>query len=117
MPLNRPSQDELLEAVAEFLSQKVEDPGADQFYRRVASNVINQVRREHTLSGKFKEQETALLRELLNADENTSLQQLNQQLNDAIANREQSINVQLTQCLLNIAKHKLAIDNPRYGEV
>ncbi len=114
MPLNRPTQDELLEAVAEYLSQPVTDANADRFYRRVALNMVELVRREQAQSADFHGFEQSRLQTLLQADEGVSVDALNAQLNDAIANGEQAITPQLTQTLLEIAEHKLGIDNPRY---
>lgn len=113
MPLNRPTQDELLESVAEYLAQDVEDPKADRFYRRVALNVVKLIRREQATGRSFQQLEHAQLGQLLGNNQITA-EQLNSQLNDAIASKEFAINVDLTQTLLYIAQHKLDIDNPRY---
>lgn len=114
MPLNRPTQDELLEAVAEYLSQPVSDASADRFYRRVAFNVVNLVRREQVQSQAFQHFELSKLQSLLQADKSLSLEELNLQLNEAIASGQLAITPQLTDALLAIAEHKLEIDNPRY---
>lgn len=116
MPLNRPTQDELLEAVAEYLSQPVNDPNADHFYRRVAFNVVNLVRREQAQSVDFQNTERATLLTLLEADTSLSTTELNQQLDRAIASGDLALTPQLTDALLAIAEHKLNIDNPRYKQ-
>lgn len=116
MPLNRPTQDELLEAVAEYLSQPVEDANADRFYRRVAFNVVNLVRREQAHAAEFQDTERRYLQQLLDADENISTATLNDQLNLAIANGDLTLNADLTALLLKLAELKLNIDNPRYKQ-
>lgn len=116
MPLNRPTQDELLEAVAEYLSQPVVDANADRFYRRVAFNVVNLVRREQAHSAEFQNTEHRYLQRLLNAETNQSTTELNAQLNQAIANGDIALNPELSELLLALAALKLDIDNPRYKQ-
>ena len=113
MPLNRPTQDELLEAVTEYLNQPVHDAKADGFYRRVAANVLNVVRREQQLAPSFEQKETELLQNLLDCDK--AREDLNAQLQAKIENGEMAITEQLTETLLEISRLKLGIDNPRYG--
>ncbi|MEE2733016.1 MAG: DUF6285 domain-containing protein [Pseudomonadota bacterium] len=114
MPLNRPTQDELLEAVAEYLSQPVVDAAADRFYRRVACNAVELVRREQALQSDFQQSERQHLQLLLNATSD-ELAELNQRLNAAIASGELALTPALTKALLAIAELKLGIDNPRYA--
>ncbi|RLU00767.1 DUF6285 domain-containing protein [Ketobacter sp.] len=114
MPLNRPTQDELLEAVAEYLSQPVVDTTADRFYRRVACNVVELVRREQALQSGFQNNERQHLKLLL-ADDEDSVIELNRRLHQAIASGDLPLSPTLTEALLAIAKLKLDIDNPRYA--
>jgi hypothetical protein len=116
MPLNRPTQDELLEAVAEYLSQPVSDASADRFYRRVAFNVVNLVRREQALAEHFHHTERAILLSLLNTDAGHSTTELTRQLDQSIASGDLTLSPQLANALLSIAEQKLDIDNPRYKQ-
>lgn len=115
MPLNRPTQGELLEAVAEYLAAPVQDANADRFYRRVAFNIVNLVLREQAQGSTFAEQERAQLQALLQAAPEQTPAQLNAQLNHAIACGDLPLTPTLSQALLRIAELKLAIDNPRYS--
>lgn len=121
MPLNRPSQSELLEALAEYLAAPVSDAGADRFYRRVAFNMVNLIQREQQLGNGFAEQEQQLLHSLLQTalpptqrPPEQNLDELNAELNQAIANGDLPLTPALSQILLTIAELKLTIDNPRY---
>lgn len=112
MPLNRPTQIELLDAVESYLLHPSEDPKADAFYRRVASNTLAIVVRELQLAEEFSATEQALLTELLQQPEDQ--ENLNIMLSDKILNQEIIFDSKLTSTLLTLSKKKLAIDNPRY---
>lgn len=110
MPLNRPTQIELLDAVESYLRQPVEDPKADGFYRRVASNVLAIVQREIEQAPLLLQQERTLLSDILEKDCSNP----NQALCDAIEQGSLTLDSQLTGTLLKLAEKKLQIDNPRY---
>ncbi len=112
MPLNRPTQFELLDAVESYLREPAQDPKADAFYRRVASNVLAIVVRELQLAESFATTERELLEQLLR--QSADNENLNRQLSDKILNREIDFNSELTSTLLKISEQKLEIDNPRY---
>jgi hypothetical protein len=113
MPLNRPTKTELLSAVTEYLMQPGEDIKADQFFRRVAYNVMRIVEREDELSEQFKQEETNHLQNFLQLDSN-NIDSLNSTLNHAIASKQIDITPELTRVLFIIAEAKLHIDNPKY---
>ena len=114
MPLNRPTQFELLDAVEAYLRDPAQDPKADTFFRRVASNVLAIVVRELQLADEFERAEQQLLEQLLRqSGENETL---NQMLNDKILQQDIEFNSALTSALLNIAERKLEIDNPGYRD-
>ncbi|AUM12621.1 DUF6285 domain-containing protein [Ketobacter alkanivorans] len=113
MPLNRPNKIELLEAVREYLQQTPEDPKVDQFFRRVASNVLAIVQREEHLHDQYIQQEIIALQACLQSTE-TNLSTLNQQLAHAIESGDLAITPALTHKLLELAQAKLNIDNPKY---
>jgi hypothetical protein len=117
MPLNRPTQIELLDAVESYLRQPVEDAKADGFYRRVAANVLGIVQREMLQANDFMAQEQALLSGLFNDLPNESkreYRELNHLLCEKIQQGVIGFNTKLTSTLLEIAQQKLAIDNPRH---
>ena len=112
MPLNRPTQFELLDAVESYLREPAADTKADAFYRRVASNMLGIVVRELQQTDHFESMERQLLEGLLRqSGDNTTL---NQNLSEKILLQTIPFNTELTSTLLRIAEQKLEIDNPRY---
>ena len=80
MPSNRPTRDELLEAVVEFLEKRVM-PKLDKhtaFHTRVAANVLNIVRRELEQGPGLDAEELDRLKNLLDWD--GTLEELNTEL-------------------------------------
>lgn len=125
MPLNRPTQTDLLQAVAEYLRIPVTELGdqkADQFFRRVSANVLGIIQREIQLGSKFENRETQLLSTLLSdLDAYGDLDQgqnqnheLNLALCDAIDEDKIPITTDLVDTLKAISTEKLKIDNPTY---
>ena len=125
MPLNRPTQTDLLQAVVEYLRIPVTELGnqkADQFFRRVSANVLGIIQREIQLGSKFENRETQLLSTLLSdLDAYGDLDQgqnqnheLNLALCDAIDEDKIPITTDLVDTLKAISTEKLKIDNPTY---
>ena len=125
MPLNRPTQTDLLQAVAEYLRIPVTELGdqkADQFFRRVSANVLGIIQREIQLGSKFENRETQLLSTLLSdLDAYGDLDQgqnqnheLNLALCDAIDEDKIPTTTDLVDTLKAISTEKLKIDNPTY---
>lgn len=113
MPLNRPSKQELLTAVTEYLQQKPLEAKADLFFRRVAANVLGIVQREEQQAEQFQQLEIEMLQQFLASNESDPAL-LNQTLAQAIDNGDVAINSALTHMLLRLADAKLSIDNPKY---
>ncbi len=125
MPLNRPTQTDLLQAVVEYLRIPVTELGnqkADQFFRRVSANVLGIIQREIQLGSKFENRETQLLSTLLSdLDAYGDLDQgqnqnheLNLALCDAIDEDKIPTTTDLVDTLKAISTEKLKIDNPTY---
>ncbi|HEU5296581.1 MAG TPA: DUF6285 domain-containing protein [Burkholderiaceae bacterium] len=114
---DRPTPDELLEAVASFLRDHVmpASTGTVAFHARVAANALDIVRREFALAPAAAQREQAALVELLQVDPNTELAQLNQLLCERIASGQCGLDTPgLADCLWQITLDKLAIDQPSY---
>lgn len=116
MPQDRPTADELLEALGEFLEQKVfpKVEGATQFHTRVAMNVVKILRRELEMAPEFDAAERERLHALLKTDENDLLK-LNKDLCEKIRDgafdgREAEVVAHLKKTVHN----KLEIANPKY---
>ncbi|MCP4752384.1 MAG: hypothetical protein GY866_15935 [Proteobacteria bacterium] len=116
MPTNRPSMKELVEAVREFLENKVQPAieGQVSFHTRIAINMLKTVERELELSPELDSQELLRLQGLLGKE--GSLEELNSELCRKI--REESLDYQsddLIEHLRLTALGKLSIDNPGYS--
>jgi len=117
---DRPTIDELLEAVAEFLAADVR-PKLDAhtaFRVRVAENAIAIVRRELASGATADERERAGLQTLLNSDE-TDIAKLNLQaarLAFAGFYDDPGPRHAFIATMRRIVADKLAIDNPRYAD-
>lgn len=125
MPTDRPSTNELLEAVTEFLQEKVipQVDKATAFHSKVAINVLNIVAREIQHSEEILTQERERLISILSPLEITDLDinhsttdELNRALCQAIADNHIDIDDK------NLADHlwlsvmdKIKIDNPKYA--
>ncbi|HZR13716.1 MAG TPA: DUF6285 domain-containing protein [Acidimicrobiia bacterium] len=117
MAQDRPTADELLEAVAEFLARDVV-PGTDgrlSFHARVAANVVGIVRRELASGSALDDEEHARLRALLGHD--GTRDELDAELARRI--RDGSLDDQRDAVVDHVrrtVRAKLTIANPRYLE-
>ena len=116
MPSNRPTQDELLEAVVEFLEKRLM-PKLDKhtaFHTRVAANVLNIVRRELEQGPKLDTEELARLKDLLGED--GTLEELNAELCTRIRKGDlDQRNPDLMEHLFLTTMGKLSVDQPIYS--
>jgi hypothetical protein len=116
VPSNRPTRDELLEAVAEFLEKRV-IPRLDKhtaFHTRVAVNVLNTVRRELELGPGLDAEEHGRLENLIGRE--GSLDELNAELCRRIRFGEMDHgNRELMEHLLLTTMGKVSVDQPSYS--
>ena len=116
MPSNRPTRDELLEAVVEFLEKRV-IPKLDKhtaFHTRVAANVLGILRRELAEGPGLDAEEHERLRNLLGRE--GSLVELNEELCRKIHSGEMdSRNEALMEHLFLTTMGKVSIDQPNYS--
>ena len=116
MPTDRPSAVEILQAIDQFLQEKVApqlEPHS-KFHLKVTSNLLRLLQREWEQWDGFLGDELARLQALLDND-STDIDALNQELCDAIRNATLGLdNPLLKQHLQHSARAKLEIDNPRY---
>ena len=113
---DRPTADELLEAVEEFLRDKVMPAveGQVAFHARVAANVVGAVRREIAQSPGIEAGQHARLIALLKHD--GPLEDLNRALCDQIRDGQWALDDQdLLDHLRRLALENLGVDNPRYS--
>ena len=116
MPSNRPTRDELLEAVVEFLEKRVM-PKLDKhtaFHTRVAANVLNIVRRESEQGPRLDAEELARLKDLLG--KNGALEDLNTELCTRIRKGDlDHRNPGLMEHLFLTTMGKVSVDQPIYS--
>ncbi len=116
MPSNRPTRDELLEAVVEFIEKRV-IPKLDKhtaFHARVAANVLGILRRELAQGPGLDAEEYERLRNLLGRQ--GSLVELNEELCRKIRSGEMdSRNEALMEHLFLTTMGKVSIDQPTYS--
>ena len=116
MPTDRPDAVEILQAIDQFLQDKVApqlDPHS-KFHLKVTSNLLRLLQREWQQRDSFRTDEVQRLQALLDSD-STDPDHLNQNLCNAIQNGTLGLdNAALKQHLQATARAKLAIDNPRY---
>lgn len=113
---DRPTAEELLEAVEEFLREKVmpATEGQVSFHARVAANVVGAVRREIAQSPQIEVDQRARLLALLKHD--GSLEDLNRELCAQIRSGEWDLSDKaLLAHLRAVAVESLGVDNPRYS--
>jgi len=113
---DRPTAEELLEAVEEFLRERamVELEGQSAFHARVAANVVGTVRREIAQSPDTEAHQRDRLLALLNHD--GPLEDLNRELCEQIRSGERDLDdPQLLDHLRQVAIENLGVDNPRYS--
>jgi len=115
MPTDRPTASELLEAIREFLAEKVA-PNLDgqlAFHVQVAGNALAIVERTLEHGGSMDAEELQRLQELLGTEGN--LLELNHQLAERIRNGDfDNQRDQLFDHLQKTVKDKLQLANPRY---
>lgn len=109
MPLNRPTQAELLEALGDYLKTPPADLKLDGFLRRVAANVAGVCQREAQQGADYRAADQAFQQRLMQLTGADSLAALCQ----CLADGEQDVHPLLSDWL-QLAEKKLAIDNPRY---
>lgn len=116
MPANRPTRDELLEAVAEFLEKRVM-PKLDKhtaFHTRVAVNVLSIVRREMKDGPALDAEELGRLKALLGRE--GTLGELNAELCDRIRQGDlDQRHPELMEHLFRTTMGKVSIDQPNYS--
>jgi hypothetical protein len=115
---DRPTPDELLQAVASFLREQVV-PGAAggsvAFHARVAANALDIARRQMALAPAAQERAHAALVKLLDADPRNDVAQLIRMLCERIAHGVMDLQTPgLAECLWQITLDKLAVDQPSY---
>lgn len=116
MTIHRPTADDLLEAVGEFLSDELAPraDGADAFNLRVAANVLATVRRE--MAGGADADARAVERFATLLGSGGSIEDLSAELCRVIrAGRVAPDDPALLDALKETAADRLAIDNPRYA--
>lgn len=115
---DRPTPQELLEAVASFLREQVVPgipSGALAFHARVAANALDIARRQMALAPAAHEREHDALVKLLDADPGDDLARLNGMLCERIAHGAMDLDTPgLAACLWQITLEKLAVDQPTY---
>jgi hypothetical protein len=116
MPTNRPDKKELVEAVREFLENKVQPAveGQISFHTRIAVNMLRIVERELALGPELEHRELERLRALLGQE--GTLEELNAALCQKVKSGEIDYRSQelITHLRLS-ALGKLSIDNPEYS--
>lgn len=113
---DRPTADEMLEAVEEFLRDKVMPAvtGHLNFHARVAANVIASVRREIAQSPEIEADQRGRLMDLLG--HGGDWEALNRELCEDIRNGKASLeDPALLEHLRQVAVENLGVDNPKYS--
>jgi hypothetical protein len=114
---DRPAADQLIEAVASFLRDRVvpATQGPLAFHARVAANALDIARRELTHAPVAEMRERAELSALLRDDPHGELSELNRMLCERIARDDFDLQTPgLADALWRITLDKLAIDQPGY---
>jgi hypothetical protein len=114
---DRPTPEELLEAVAAFLRDQVvpASAGPVAFHARVAANALDIARRQIALAPAALEREHAALVQLLDVDPTHDVAHLNRLLCERIAGGTMGLHTPgLAACLWQITLDKLAVDQPNY---
>ena len=114
---DRPTPEQLLEAVAAFLREQVvpSTRGPLAFHARVAANALDIARREVALAPAAEARERALLVALLGADAPRDVAQLNRLLCERIDADAMDLRTPgLADAMWRITLDKLAVDQPGY---
>ena len=112
---DRPTSAELVEAVQEFLDQRVRPQleGHLAFHARVASNVLAIVKRQLELGPELNAAEQQRLAALL--QQQGTLEELNRELCRRIRDQELGLeHPELVDHLWKTTRGKLSLDNPKY---
>lgn len=116
MPANRPNTRELVEAVREFIENKVQPEIHKKIalHTRIAVNALKIVERELEYGPNLNSQEHDRLKKILNQD--GTLEELNALLCQALQKGEMDYrNRDLLEHLRLTAIGKLSVDNPNYS--
>jgi len=113
MIFDKPDSVELLDAVNNFLNEKIKNevPPHLAFKLRIVENVLNIVSREITLGEKLSKEVIEDLRELIETD-TANIKDL------ALMIKEEKLDLQnedLKNLLVKLSKNKITIDNPNYS--
>ncbi|HET9207353.1 MAG TPA: DUF6285 domain-containing protein [Burkholderiaceae bacterium] len=114
---DRPTAEQLLEAVAAFLREQVvpSTRGPLAFHARVAANALDIARREGALAPAADARERGLLAALLGADASHDAARLNRLLCERIDADAMDLQTPgLADALWQITLDKLAVDQPGY---
>ena len=112
---DKPTPDQLLQAVAQFLRERVMPQLDNQtaFHTRVSANVLDIVARQWQIAPPAEIQELSRLQAILDSD--GTLEELNDQLCERIASGELTTSTPgLVEHLWQITLDKLAVDQPKY---
>jgi len=116
MPADRPTPVEILQAIDQFLQDKVApqlEPHS-RFHLKVTSHLLRLLQREWDQVDALESTELDRLHQLLDSD-SPDLDLLNRELCDAIHSGQLGLdNLALKDHLRQTARDKLAIDNPKY---
>ena len=116
MPSDRPTVPEILQAIDQFLQDKVSpqlEPHS-RFHLKVTHHLLQLLQREWAQGDALERTELERLQQLLK-NPNPDLDALNRDLCDAIRTGKLSLDDPgLKEHLRRTARDKLAIDNPRY---
>ena len=116
MPTNRPNMQVLVEAVREFLEDKIQPAidGQISFHTRIAINMLKTVERELEIGPKLNQEELERLSKILGRK--GTLEELNGELCEKLKSGELDYqNKALVDHLRLVALGKLSIDNPEYS--
>ena len=114
---DRPTPDQLLEAVAAFLREQVVPvtAGPVSFHARVAANALDIAGRQMALGPYAHAREQAALEQLLGVEPGHDVMQLNRMLCERIASGAMTLDTPgLAACLWQLTLDKLAVDQPGY---
>ncbi|MEH6593095.1 MAG: DUF6285 domain-containing protein [Halioglobus sp.] len=118
MVSNRPTMQELLESVREFLGEEIQPAVTDdslQFKLRIASNVLAIVEREIAQTGQAEQERTESLRQLLDRTQGTG-DDLNRELCERIQQGDYDEDARALLDHLELTTlNRLSIDNPGYS--
>lgn len=118
MPLNRPTDSELVEAVSEFLQNEIApliDRSDVRFRLKIANNVLGIIRRNLESGAEYTARECVALTQLTQSRDG-DIEDLNKTLCKMIRDGQFDDRLgELAKALIEPTLDKLAIDNPRYS--